>query len=185
MELKHLRPEDLPRLSDTVFRQVVNADLRHRRLAVLSEDTRQALREPENMHRWRATLLGILRSADSQRTARDDEFAADRLVLTHEAETDPARAAAIRGDLEAKEEEHLRWRATNERFISGVREYLAIADGVCADSDLVRDRDRLRERANALEAAILDHRRRLLGELDPGEVPDEADEDLWRLVGDR
>jgi hypothetical protein len=73
MELKHLRPEDLPHLSDLVFRQVVNADLRHRVHPVLSEETRRALREPENMRRWRATLLGILRSADSQRTARDDK----------------------------------------------------------------------------------------------------------------
>lgn len=185
MELKHLEPKDLPGLSDTVFRQVVNADLRHRRLAVLTEETREALRQPENMHRWRATLLGILRSADSQRTARQDEFAADRLARTHEAEANPARAAEIRRDLETQEEEHLRWRATNERFISGVREFLALADGVCADSDLVRDRDRLRSRVTDLEAAILDHRRRLLAELDPGDVPDEADEDLWRLVAER
>lgn len=185
MELKHLRPGDLPQLADVMFRQVVNADLRHRVQPVLSEDTRRALREPENMYRWRATLLGILRSADSQRTARQDEFTADRLALTREAEADPSRAAAIQRELEAKEEEHLRWRATNERFISGVREFLATAEGVCAGSDLALDRDRLRVRVTDLEAAITDHRRRLLAELDPGEQPDEADEDLWRLVADR
>lgn len=185
MELKKLHPEDLPRLSDAVFRQVVNADLRHRPQPVLSDETRQALRAPENMHRWRATLLGILRSADSQRSARDDEFAAYNIAVTLEAETYPERAKTIRRDLEAKEAEHLRWRATNERFISGVREFLAIADGVCASSDLAQDRDRLRARVTDLEAAIVDHRRRLLAELDPGELPDEADEDLWRLVVDR
>jgi hypothetical protein len=185
MELKHLRPEDLSDLSDLVFRQVVNADLRHRVHPVLSEETRRALREPENMRRWRATLLGILRSADSQRTARDDDFAANRLARIREAEADPARATEIRRELEIEEEEYRRWRATNERFISGVREYLAIADGVCADTDLARDRDRLRERVTDLEAAILDHRRRLLAELDAGDQPDEADEDLWRLVAER
>lgn len=144
---------DLGSLTDEEFRAVVDADLRrnarkeHERHGVTAEQA-EALRRPENIERWYATLKRIAISVKGQLATRADEHDARqaslrRQLLTvraayQDAPTEERRRAlgrqivALEAEAEQVREEYLIRRKSTVRFQSGLEDTLAEAQGLRA-----------------------------------------------------
>jgi hypothetical protein len=195
-DTKNVEPEDLAGLSEEQFRAVVDADLRRRVSpdGLLSE-TAQALREPENVERWFATLDGIRLSVEGQLTATADEYDALRSDLEatiKRLEADGGSAARLQrlyDEENTMRVDYLAKKAARERFLTGLKEHLARAESLRnehratrSDSLVAAERDRLRRRVERLERAIEGHRKAVLADLSEDEEPERYEESLWAVL---
>lgn len=193
-----LVPSDLPKLTDAEFRLVVDADLRRRvNPAGIPARVSDALRNTTNVRRWHAQLVGMSHSVEGQLVAAEDEYQADigvieaRIAQIQGHRSNSPQIAQLRAEIAAKRAEHLRKKASRERFKTGVNEHLVMAEQILSaerdemyESVVTAERDRLARRVRYLERAIRDHRDAIMADMDAGEVPEEYDATLWDVLDD-
>ena len=193
-----LVPSDLANLADGEFRQVVDADLRRRvNPDGLPARVSDALRDPKNVRRWHAQLVGIARSVEGQLVAAHDDCEAEvgtieaRIAQMESHRPDSPQLGVLRSQVASIRSEYLKRKASRERFKTGVDEHILIAEQLLAaerdemfDSVVVSERDRLSRRVRYLERAIRDHRREIMKDMDPDEMPDDCDVALWAMLDD-
>jgi hypothetical protein len=189
-------PADLVGLSVTLFRAVVDADLRRRvRPAGLSEATSRALRSADHVERWHATLASIQHSVQGQITATADEYEAARLAIEGDIKAlegdagNAGRISRLYDEARSLRSEYMSKKASRERFLTGLKEYLVEAESLrdqqrtsVYESSVVDERDLLLDRVAVLEQAIGTHRSVIMSDLDENEDPVETDLALWRIL---
>lgn len=195
-DVRRLAPSDLAGLTDTEFRQVVDADLRRRvNPEGLSERVSRALRHPDNLNRWHATLTGIARSVEGQLTAASDEFEAveattlARIEQIRAGRPESPQISQLQVELAAQRSDYLKKKAGRERFKTGVDEHIVVAAQLLSgqrdemyDSVVAAERDRHARKIRRLERAIRDHQTAVQADLGEDEEPTEYEEALWQAL---
>lgn len=185
-DVRRLSASDLDGLTDSQFRDVVDADLRRRvNPDGIPAEVSEALRSRVHVHHWMRVLQGILRSVDGQLRAADDEYESIAGPLQARVDHDEAGARQELVDLTS---EYRRRRASRERFRTGVEEHIVVAEQIIAeeraelaDSDVAAERDGYARRILELERAIRAHRKAALADLND-EEPAPYETALWAAL---
>jgi hypothetical protein len=193
-DFSNLTVDTVDALADSEFFELVNADLKRNATNSPGQvpiEVSRSLRGGRHAKRRLEILKQILISVDGQLLSRQSDYFSNRgqlrkRIILAEESGDRSTMHSLRLQLEDLGIQFNQAQAKTRRFRQIVND--AATDtmsrtGLKPDSGIVaHERDKMSARVTTLEDAIRTHRDLVLADLQPGELPDEIDVDLWDVL---